>query len=81
MDIAYRMLTAFLAHMVRTGALDDDDVIEVADGLEASGDEEAAHAMRCIILKAHETPQSEWEADRRRNRFHVIDGEGYKPPE
>lgn len=73
-DISERMLGAFLIQMMRTGAVDPDDIAEAAESLDAKGDEDAAHAMRCLILRAHETPHSDWEAERRRNRFHVIDG-------
>lgn len=78
-DLSQRMLTAFLVQMIRAEAVDPDDIIEAADNLEKAGDEEAAHAMRCLILRANETPASEWEAEQRRNRFRVVEPEGYKP--
>jgi hypothetical protein len=37
--------------------------------------------MRCTILRSKEPSQAEWEAERRRNRFHLIEGEGGKPTE
>lgn len=76
--LAERMLTAFLEQMIRTEAVDPDDISEAADRLDLAGDEEAAHALRCIIVKAAAPDQSEWEAERARARFHVIDGNGGK---
>ncbi len=80
MDIplAERMLSAFLLQMIRAEAVDPDDIAEAADRLERDGDEEAAHAMRCLIVEAATPELSDWEADRARARFHVIDGNGGK---
>jgi hypothetical protein len=72
-DISERMLGAFLIQMMRTGAVDETDIAEAAEALDAKGDEDAAHAMRCLILRANETPDSEWQAQQRRDRFRVID--------
>jgi len=78
--LAERMLSAFLAQMIRAEAIDPDDLAEAAERLEQSGDGEAAHAMRCIIVEASAPEQSDWQAEQRRNRFHVVEGpEGYKP--
>ncbi|MEJ7933493.1 hypothetical protein WG907_04375 [Sphingobium sp. AN558] len=80
--LSERMLRAFLAQMIRTEAIDPDDIADAADRLDKAGDEEAAHAMRCIIIEANAPEISDWQAEQRRNRFHVIDGpEGYKPAE
>lgn len=75
------MLTAFLIQMMKTGAVDPDDIAEAAESLDKQGDSEAAHLMRCTILRSKEPSQAEWEAERRRNRFHLIEGEGGKPTE
>ena len=77
--LAERMLRAFLLQMIRTEAVDPDDIAEAADCLAREGDEEAAHAMRCLILEASQPSQSDWEAERARARFHVIDGNDGKP--
>lgn len=80
-DISERMLRAFLIQMIKAEAVDPDDIAEAADQLDKDGDEEAAHAMRCIIVEAAAPSQEDWEAERRRRRFRVVDGpaEGYKP--
>lgn len=76
--LAERMLRAFLSQMIRSEAVDPDDIIEAADRLSRDGDEEAAHALRCLILQASAPEQSDWNADRARARFHVVDGNGGK---
>ena len=76
--LAERMLRAFLSQMIRIEAVDPDDISEAADRLDREGDEEAAHAMRCLILQAAAPEQSDWNADRARARFHVVDGNGGK---
>lgn len=76
--LAERMLAAFLTQMIRTEAVDPDDIAEAADKLGNDGDEEAAHALRCVILEAAAPDQSDWQADRARARFHVIDGDSGK---
>lgn len=73
-SLAERMLRAFLTQMIRTEAVDPDDISEAADRLDREGDEEAAHALRCLILQAAAPEQSDWNADRARARFHAIDG-------
>jgi len=74
--LAERMLRAFLAQMIRSEAVDPDDIREAADRLEGDGDGEAAHALRCIIVQAAAPDLSDWTADRARARFHVIEGQG-----
>ena len=76
--LAERMLRAFLSQMIRIEAVDPDDISEAADRRDREGDEEAAHAMRCLILQAAAPEQSDWNADRARARFHVVDGNGGK---
>ena len=76
------MLSAFLAQMIRAEAIDPDDIAEAAERLDKAGDEEAGHALRCIIVEAATPDPSDWRAEQRRNRFRVVDGpEGYKPDE
>jgi len=80
--LAERMLRAFLKQMIKTEAVDPDDMVEVVEALQKAGDEEAAHAMAALIVEAHAPEQSDWQAERARARFRVIDGpEGYKPAE
>ncbi|MEN6451677.1 MAG: hypothetical protein ABFC96_14390, partial [Thermoguttaceae bacterium] len=61
-DLSERMLSAFLVQMIKAEAVDPDDIAEAADTLEGQGDEEAAHAMRCIILAAASPSPSDWQA-------------------
>ena len=77
--LAERMLRAFLKQMIRAEAVDPADISEAADRLDREGDGEAAHAMRCLIVDAMSPEQSDWEAERRRNRFHVIQSDDGKP--
>lgn len=77
-DLSERMLTAFLIQMIKAEAVDPDDIAEAADALEAGGDEEAAHAMRCIILEAAAPSPSDWQAEQHRSRFRVIDSDAGK---
>jgi len=77
--LAERMLRAFLTQMIRTEAVDPDDISEAADRLEREGDEEAAHALRCLILQASAPDASDWAAERARARFHVVGSGDGKP--
>lgn len=72
--LAERMLRAFLTQMIRSEAVDPDDITDAADRLDREGDEEAAHALRCLIVEASAPDLSEWNADRARARFHSIEG-------
>jgi hypothetical protein len=76
--LSERMFRAFLEQMIRSEAVDPDDIEGAAERLDKAGDDEAAHALRCIALQAMVPDQSDWEADRRRNRFHVVEGDGGK---
>lgn len=71
--LAERMLRALLVQLIRTEAVDPDDIDAAADALASEGDDEAAHEMRCLIVEASAPAPSDWEADRRRARFHVVD--------
>ncbi|WP_324695520.1 MULTISPECIES: hypothetical protein [Novosphingobium] len=72
--LAERMLRAFLTQMIRSEAVDPDDIIEAADRLSRDGDEEAAHALKALIVEAATPELSDWNADRARARFHTIEG-------
>ncbi|WP_324699787.1 hypothetical protein [Novosphingobium sp. RL4] len=72
--LAECMLRAFLTQMIRTEAVDPEDISEAADRLDREGDEEAAHALRCLIVQASAPELSDWNADRARARIHAIDG-------
>jgi hypothetical protein len=77
--LAERMLRAFLTQMIRSEAVDPDDIIEAADRLSRDGDEEAAHALKALVVEAAAPNLSDWNADRARARFHVVDGNGGNP--
>lgn len=66
------MLRALLIQLLKSDAIDPDDIDAAADRLASSGDEEAAHAMRCLIVESMAPDQSDWEADQRRARFRVV---------
>ena len=77
--LSERMLRAFLKQMIRAEAVDPDDLLEASDDLDRAGDAEAAHAMRAIIVEANAPDLSDWEADKRRGRFHVVASNDGKP--
>jgi hypothetical protein len=77
--LAERMLRAFLKQMIKTEAVDPDDMVEIVEVLHREGDEDAAHAMAALIVEANAPDQSDWEAERARARFHVIQGNDGKP--
>ncbi|BAK66889.1 hypothetical protein SLG_22140 [Sphingobium sp. SYK-6] len=77
--LAERMLRALLIQLLKSEAIDPDDIDAAADRLAADGDGEAAHEMRCLIVESMAPEQSDWEADQRRSRFRVVDGDDGKP--
>lgn len=64
---------ALIRRMYAEGLLDLGDIGAIAEDVEPA-DEMLAHRVRCTALEASQTPQSEWEAQRARDRLHVIDG-------
>lgn len=77
--LAERMLRAFLKQMIKTEAVDPDDMVAIVEALQREGDEDAAHAMAALIVEANAPDQSDWEAERARGRFHVVGGNDGKP--
>lgn len=65
-DISERMLRALVVQQIRAGKIDQQDILEAADELDAEGDEEAAHTMRCLIAHAAAPRTTEWLAEKRR---------------
>lgn len=70
-----------IIEMVRAGLVTDAVVNSAADEAEAQGKPEVAHDLRCLILRADETPAADWQreqADRRaserRARLTTVDG-------
>lgn len=76
--VSERVVMALITQMIRSNIVPTNDVMAAADALEEDGDEEAARVMRATILYAHAPSQSEWEAERARARFHVIEGDDGK---
>lgn len=60
--------------MIRAGVIDPDIVDQAADEREAVGDEEGAHALRCLTLAAMTTSQVDLAKSRKRRGFKVLDG-------
>lgn len=71
---------ALIAHLVRRGDLDQIEIDEIAEGLDAAGEPDAAHLCRLAFVEALAPSQSEWEAERRRARMRVI-SDGGNPPD
>ena len=67
------MLRAFIVRMIRVEAIDPDDIAAAADDLDAQGDAEAAHSLRCMILHASAQPASEFQAEQRRRQIRLVD--------
>lgn len=70
------MVRALLIQLLKSDAIDSDDVLGAADTLDEQGDAEAAHEMRCLIVASLAPDQSDWEADQRRARFRVVGDDG-----
>lgn len=64
--------TALIAHLVRIGVLDGDDIDAIGKTLDADGETEAAHEARCAFLEAGAPTASEFRADQARARFRVV---------
>lgn len=77
--LAERMLRALLIQMLRTDAIDPDDLSAAADELTAQGDDEAAHAIKCLIVESMSPSQTDWQADQRRSRLHLVAPDDGKP--
>lgn len=71
---------AILAHLIRKGILEEADAVEIADRLDAMGEESAAHMARCAIVRAREPSQADWEAERRRSKLRLITPDGGNEP-
>lgn len=72
--IAERVMRAFIAQIIRNGAVEHEDVSAAADRLERAGDVEAAHELRCIVLDAITSDPADWNAQAARSRFRALDG-------
>lgn len=71
--ISDRVLLALIRQLIRSDAIDTDDIIAAADDLKARGDDDAAFVLMATIVEAHAPSQSDWEAERRRGRFRVVE--------
>tara|TARA_Y100001951_G_scaffold100969_1_gene105153 strand:- start:1307 stop:1537 length:231 start_codon:yes stop_codon:yes gene_type:complete len=66
------ILLAMLSHDLRTGTKDADDINAIADWLDERGESEEAHVVRCALIYANVPSQSDWEAQKRRERFEIV---------
>jgi hypothetical protein len=71
---------ALIAHLVRRGDLDQDEINDIADRLDEAGEEDAAHLCRVAFVEALAPAQAEWAAERsgkraeeRRARMRVVE--------
>lgn len=74
--IVDRAFFALLRQLIRSDAIDTDDVIAAADDLRERGDGDAAHALMASIVEAQAPKASDWQAERRRERFRVVTNDG-----
>lgn len=74
-DAGDALAIAMLDQLVRAGALGADDLNDMADRLEAEGDDQAAHWARAALVTATVAGiTSDERADDARSRFRVLDG-------
>jgi|GEM_PF-6444829 len=73
MDPAFR---AFAISGLKSGAITDDQIVEAAEYATEQGDTDTAHQLMCLIVRANETPASEWTAQQRRGRMRVVSDGG-----
>lgn len=67
---------ALMAHFVKRGDLDADDIESIATALEDRRKPEAARLCRTSFVYASALSPSEWEAEQRRARFEVVSDGG-----
>lgn len=67
-----KIALALIRHLLRTDAIDDEDVAAIADDLDAQGEAHAGHLTRLTIIEAATPSQAEWEVQQRRARFEVV---------
>jgi hypothetical protein len=70
---------ALIEQLVRVGVLEAEDIDEMAARLDAGDRREDARAARIAFVQAQAPSDSEWEAERRRARMHVV-SDGGNPP-
>ena len=73
-DPASALAIATLEQLVRVGALDSDDLSDMAERLEQNGEDEAAHWARCAALGIGIGSTSDERAEDARAKFRAIDG-------
>lgn len=61
-----------LVRDLQTGARNADDISAMADWLEGRGETEEAHVVRCAVMYANVSSQSDWEAQKRRERMEIV---------
>jgi len=67
-------MRAFIEQMIRTGVVDQDDTNDTADHLDRTGDSDAAHELRCIILDAMTSDPADYGPCADKPRLVGIDG-------
>lgn len=67
-----KIALALMRQLLRTEAIDDEDVNAIADDLDQQGEDHAAHLTRLTIIEASAPSQAEWEVQQRRSRFEVV---------
>lgn len=75
-SVGEAMAAALAKALIRKEVLDEADIAAAAADLDQQGgetNEAAAHILRCTVIEAFETPQSEWAAERARKRFRVVE--------
>jgi polyhydroxyalkanoate synthesis regulator phasin len=73
------LIAALIKQLVRNGALDADDIDEMATRLEQSGHPDEARACMAAFVQASAPSQAEWEAQQRRSRMQVVPDGGNQP--
>lgn len=70
-DPAEEIVMALIVQLLRRGLIEPSDIEAMGEGLS----EEAAHLANCAVVEAAAPSQSEWQAERARSRFRVVEPE------
>ncbi|TKD50221.1 hypothetical protein [Sphingomonas baiyangensis] len=68
------MFRAFAIAGLRTGDIDEAQIVAAAEYADSKGDADTAHQLRCLLIRAGERDVGEVEREQARKRLHVIDG-------
>lgn len=65
-------MAALMTEMLRAGVIGSNVVDAAADRCEREGNAMSAHRLRCLVVEAEATTESEWTARRARSRMRLV---------